>query len=110
MRGRLVWSDGERREPPKVREKGLGEGGAIQQEATEKTEKSSDSVSSVPSCSKNAFLVEESVWTSPSCVAHPVITPDPLAVPLPTAPNAAMTLLFQIERHWRGIGESRRWA
>jgi hypothetical protein len=27
-----------------------------------------------------------------------------------TAPNAAMTLWFQIEHDWRGIGESRRWA
>ena len=27
-----------------------------------------------------------------------------------TAPNAAMTLLFQIEFDWRGIGESRRSA
>jgi hypothetical protein len=26
-----------------------------------------------------------------------------------TAPNAAMTLRFQIERDGRGIGESRRW-
>ena len=27
-----------------------------------------------------------------------------------TAPNAAMTLLFQIEHHWRGIGEPCRSA
>ena len=26
------------------------------------------------------------------------------------APNAAMTLLFQLWRHWRGIGEPGRWA
>jgi hypothetical protein len=26
------------------------------------------------------------------------------------APNAAMTLLFQIERNRRGVGELRRWA